>query len=243
MSDRYEYRNRKVVLAARINNLLCDLGPSTYDEIAPGIEYWIEYALAEQLMTVNDLVEQVSSVAWDNRGSYLDISRFLKEFREAPHRPEQARSFVDELCLHVLRWFAVASANDFGVGRLPISNGGGPGFIRAASFVGHLIKRGFFGRELVRRHLKSLMTNHYNNNAGAIRANAIYELFTAADNTLLQGLLEPEDVQVCFERLETRISLGNISGLITFSTEGLNVRCGFCFDICHQNLTYGLGTS
>jgi hypothetical protein len=36
----------------------------------------------------------------------------------------------------------------------------------------------------------------------ATRALAVYRLFTAAGNTLLQGLLEPDDVRDCFDMLD-----------------------------------------
>lgn len=252
MSSGPGFHNRQIVLAATICNLLYDLGPSTYDEISPTIQYWIDHCLTEQFMTIEDLVERVSPVAWSDRGSHPHISRFLKEFREAPRRSEQTRSFVDELCLHVFRWFSVASADNLGAnwcGGL-VSGGGGFGFIRAASFVGHLIECGLLGRELVRRHLsKQLTTHHYNDNDGgdvvkqAIRATAIYKLFTVSGNTLLQGFLESEDVQVCFERLETRISLRETTGLDSWDTARLNVRFHFHLYPSRQNLTYGPGTS
>lgn len=116
-----------------------------------------------------------------------------------------------------------------------VSKGGGCGFVRAASFVGHLIGRGLVDRELVRRHLCKLLTVHYYSDSGdarnqAIRANAIYELFIAAGETLLQGLLEPEDIQICFERMEARISLGEISGLYALDTARLDVRCDSYLD-------------
>ena len=105
--------------------------------------------------------------------------------------------------------------------------------LHAASFVGHLIESGLLAREPVRRHLSKSLTTHYCNddNGGdvlkrAVRANAIYKLFTVSGNTLLRGLLEPENVQVCFERLETQISLGEIVGLDSWSAARLNVRCG-----------------
>ena len=117
-----------------------------------------------------------------------------------------------------------------GYGTGLVSKDGGYGFVRAASFVGHLIGRGLVDRELVRRHLCKPLTVHYYSDSGdaqkqAIRANAIYELFTAAGNALLQGLLEPEDIQICFERMEARISLGDISRLYALDTAKLDVRC------------------
>jgi hypothetical protein len=103
--------------------------------------------------------------------------------------------------------------------------------------VGHLIESGLLSHELVRRHLvKPLIVHFYfdhnnaRNSGEAVRANAIYSLFIAAGGTLLQGLLKPEDVQVCFEILETRISLGEIEGLETLRAAKLNVRCDSCLD-------------
>lgn len=237
MSSKPSCPIRQAVLATNICRLFYDLGPSTYDEVAPKIEWWIEYVLGEQFMTTSDLVERVSPVAWDSpRPSHSDISRFLKEFREAPHRSEQARSFVDGLCIYLLRWFAVASAEDLWVNW---SKGlalecGGPGFISASSFMGHLIERGLLGGELVRRHIFKPLANHYYNPGNlskqSIRANAIYELFTAG-NTLLQGFLEPEEVRDCFEKLEIRVTLGNIGGLDPLAAARLNVRRDFHLDV------------
>ena len=64
------------------------------------------------------------------------------------------------------------------------------------------------GRELVRRHPTKSLTNHHDNNDAvespwAVRARAIYELFTAAGNTLFRGFLDPDDVQACFNILDT----------------------------------------
>ena len=169
-------------------------------------------------MTVDELVEGVSYVAWEGGGSYVSVGRFLKEFRDAPHRSERAGSFVTRLCSHVLRWFAIASAEDLGMERYGslVASGGGNGFVRAASLVGHLIECGLLSHKLVRQHLiKPLI---YQDDGGAkciwesVRANAIYQLFIAAGNTLLRGLLEVEDVRVCFETLDAQISVGNIAG-------------------------------
>ena len=233
-SDEPGYHNCKAVLATNICNLLCSLGPSTYDKIAPKIEYWIEYSLTEQFTTIDDLAERVSSVAWREHSPRSHISRFLKEFREGSHCSEQARSFIDKLCFHILRWFAVASAEDLlaDSSKALVSKGGGYGFLRAASFVGLLIRHDLLSRELVRRHLsKPLTTHHYNDDnvaKQAVRAKAIYNLFTLAEYTLLQGFLEPEDVQVCFEILETGISLVEAEGLRAFDAERLNVQCDSC---------------
>ena len=57
------------------------------------------------------------------------------------------------------------------------------------------------------------------------RAHAIYQLFIAAGDTLLQGLLEPQEVQDCFEKLEIRVSFGEIKGVDGFDPAKLNVRC------------------
>jgi hypothetical protein len=237
MSDIPGYHNRQFVLATKICNLFCSLTSSTYDEIAPKAEYWIEYVITEQLTTTGDLVERVSSMAWANRGSRSDISRFLKEFRDAPHRSEPLRSFVDELCLHVLRWFAIAAADDlnFYWNGPSVACGGKDGFLRVALFVGNLIECGLFGHDLVRRHLiKPLVTHHdYDSN----RARAIYQLFVVAGETLLQGLLEPEDVEVCFEILDTLDEEG-----AELDTTRLEVRCDSRFDASHYDLTCSSGT-
>jgi len=236
MSDDYDYDNLQPVLAENIRNFFCDLGPSTYDEVAPNIEYWIEYVLTEGFTTTDELVRRVSPMAWSAQGSRSDISRFLKEFRDAPRRSEQARSFVDKLCPLVLRWFAIASVENV---RITWHESGaatlvGNAFIRAASFMGHLIESGLLGHDLVRRHLvKPLLALHYANDndpAKAIRANAIYQLFIAAGDTLLQGVLEPGDVEVCFKILDSQIALERIQGL---DAARLNVRCDSRFGASH----------
>ena len=254
MTDGNGYHNRQSVLATNIRNLFIKLSSSSYDEIAPRIEYWIEYVTTEQFTTIDDLAERVSSVAWYLPGSHSDISRFLREFRDAPHRSNGAKSFVDELCLHVLRWFAIAST-DFFPGRSDggISICGGEGFIRAASFVGHLIERGLLSDELVRRHLvKPLTTHHFEenkyNDATHYRTRAIYQLFIIAGNTLLQGLLEPEDVQTCFQIFDIRTWVKTNgcqypSPLPEFDKTRFDVRCDSRLDISHYDLTAGPGTS
>jgi hypothetical protein len=240
------YHNRQPVLAAKIRNLLRSLSPSTYDEIAPKIEYWIEYAITEQFTTTDDLVERVSFVAWECDKSH-DIARFFKEFRDAPHRSERMRSFVDELAIHVLRWFAIAAADnftsvyDYSHSRsykwdVPVTRGEWIGFLRAASFVGHLIECGLLGHDLVRRHLiKPLIAHHGYDNS---RAAAIYHLFVIAGNTLLQGLLDPGDIQVCFKTLDACRT-----GIVGFDAAKLNVRCDSRLDASHYDLTCAPGTS
>jgi hypothetical protein len=231
MPNKTDHENRQRVLATNICNLLCDLGPSTYDEITPKIEFWIDYVLDERFATTTDLADRVLQVAWDSRGSQSDISRFLKEFRDAPHRSEQARSFINDLCFSILQWFSVASAEDLWANwtEASVSKNGGPGFMRAASFVGHLIERGLLDHNPVRRHILKPLTAHYYNESNfkkqAIRAHAIYGLFTTAGNTLLQGLLEPEEVQDCFNKLETRVSIGEIGGMDKFDAAKLKVQC------------------
>ena len=81
--------------------------------------------------------------------------------------------------------------------------------MRAASFVGYLIERGLLSHELARQHLIKPLISHGDNNYH--RASAIHQLFHTAGNTLLCGLLEPEDVQTCFEVLGPWI--GRIGGL------------------------------
>ena len=214
MSDGPGYHNRQERFSAKIRSLLLSLcnEPSNYDLIAPKIEYWIEYVLREQSTTVDELVEGVSQVAWCNGGSYAIVGRFFKELRDAPHCSEQARTFVTRLCDHVLWWFAAASADDLRLDReyrWSVSHNGGQGFIRAASFVGHLINWGLLRHEFVRRHLAKPLIIHYygsphsgKQSPTVVRASAVYQLFTAAGNALLQDLLDPEDVQACFQILD-----------------------------------------
>jgi hypothetical protein len=97
------YHNRKTYIGPKIRSLLISLTnePSKYDEIAPKIEYWIEYVLREDFLTIDELVEGVSYVAWEQGGSFANVAKFLKEFRDAPHRSEHARSFVTRMCSHV----------------------------------------------------------------------------------------------------------------------------------------------
>jgi len=235
MATRPGFHNRRPHITLRIRSLLTSLTnePSEYDKITPKIEYWIEYVLRERLVTVDELVEDVSYAAWDQGGSFTTVGRFLKEFFDAPHRSEQARSFVDKLSKHVLQWFAIAAVEDSCSGGIDtIASGGGSGFIRAASFVGYLIERGLLSHEFVRQHLvKPLIAYrgyHY------YRQNAIYQLFLAAGNTLLRGLLEPEDVQDCFERLKYQMSI--VGGLEGGDVGKLQVRCA-TVPVPHWNLT------
>ena len=215
MTTQPGFHNRRPHIASKIRSLLISLTkePSEYDRITPKIEFWIEYVLRERFTTVDELVEDVSYVAWDQGGSCVSgIGRFLREFYDAPHRSEQARSFVDKLCEYVLRWFAIAGAEDsYKCNDASITSGGGHGFIRAALFVGYLIEWDLLSRELVRQHLIKPLIAH--NEYDYCRPNAIYQLFLAAGNALLRGLLEPEDVQVCLEKLNTQMSLGRIVGL------------------------------
>jgi len=219
MSD---FHNCKNPISIKIRRLLISLTtkPSEYDKITPKIEFWIEYVLREQFTTVDELVEGVSLVAWERGGSYSNVGRFFKEFRDAPHRSEQARSFITQLCSHVLRWFAIASVES-GLSMTPydggpISSGGGEGFVRAASFVGHLIEYGLLSQELVRRHLIKPLINHYDGDPRYVQdtvwANAICQLFIIAGSALFQGLLEPEDVRLSFETLDAQSKIVSIVG-------------------------------
>lgn len=204
--------NRRPHISSKIRSLIISLTnkPSKYDEIAPKIEFWIEYVLRERFTTVDELVEDISYVAWEQGGSYASVGQFLKEFYDAPHRSDQARSFVGKLCEHVLRWFAIAAAEDSYTGYTDtVASGGGPGFVRAASFIGYLIEWGLLSHELTRQHLVKPLIAHDDNNYH--RARAIHQLFRTGGNTLLCGLLEPEDVQACFKPLDPYV--GRIVGL------------------------------
>jgi hypothetical protein len=234
MFSETDYQNRRLVLASNICNLLHNLSPSTYDEIAPKLDFWIEYVLEEQFTTTDDLANRLSRVAWEKNGSHSDISRFLREFHDAPNRSERARTFVGELCHSIIQWFSIASAEDLWSSWSEglVSKDGGPGFIHAAAFVGYLIECGLIRPDLVRRHIfKPLATHYYdpdNFRKQAVRAHAIYQLFLTAGSTLLQGLLEPAEVQDCFQRLETRVSFGDISAMDKFDPEKLTVRRSPC---------------
>ena len=214
MSNRPDFHNCKKPILNKIRSLLVSLTKksSEYDQIAPKIEYWIEYVLREHFTTVDELVEGVSYVAWGGCACYASVARFLKEFHDAPHRSEQARTFITQLCSHVLRWFAIASVELLSMGckNGEIPCGGANGFICAAYSVGRLIERGLLSQELVRRHLIKPLINHYdgyNDSKSSwefIRAKTIYNLFIAAGGALFQGLLEAEDIRVCFEILDAQ---------------------------------------
>lgn len=191
--------------------------PLEYRKIAQKIEFWIEYTFRERIMTVDRLVWGVSLMRWDGGDSYTNVGRFLKEFRDTPHRSEQARSFVDKLCEDTLQTFAIKSAGNVSMGQdSSLGPGGAKGFIGRASLIGYFIERGLLSHEFVRRHLvKPLIAHHYTDCDGdqkSVRAMVIYQLFVAARDILLQGLLEPEDIQACFETLDTEISLEGIAG-------------------------------
>ena len=117
-----------------------------------------------------------------------------------------------------------------------VSESGGPGFIRAASFMGHLIERGLIDHKLVRRHILKPLTAHYYDPSDptmqAARSHAIYELFEAAGNTLLQGLLEPQEVQDCLERVAAGVSFGNYRGVYILGAAKLNVHWGPPLGVC-----------
>lgn len=222
------YSNCKDILVTNLRTLLYSLNPSTYDELAPKVEYWIEYIITERFATPESLGEQLSIVVWHCTNFDAEIPQFLKEFRDAPNRSEQMRSFVDQFCLHALRWFAGASADSFQMndssGSVP--SGGGNGFVRAASFLGQLINRGLVGGELVRWHIVKPLTLYQTgcpNLDLVIRASAIYRLFTIAGDTLLQGLLEPADVQVCFGIVDAQ-NPSRYSGVVGFNDARLKVR-------------------
>lgn len=246
------FHNRQSCIALKIRSLLISLTeePLEYDKITPKIEYWIEYVLREEFATVDELVEGISHVAWDNGGSYGSVARFLKEFSDTPSRSEGTRSFVCKLGEHVLRWFAIAATEDLYAGSEDgtVASGGGVGFVRAASFVGHLINRGLVSDDLVRRHLvKPLIAHHTTDLVSDVarragentRAIAVYQLFIAAGNALFHGLLEPDDARVCFETLDAQISLGMVAG---FDVEKLRVGCVYTHPgALRRNLILWLG--
>ena len=213
------YHNRKEPAFSKIRSLLFYLSqqPSKRDQTAPLLEYWIEHVLyPEHSVTTEELVSEVESGAWDfNASSYASaghVARFLKEFRDCPHRSERAKSFVTQLCTRWFLWFGIASLSDGDLRNrnnvyCRVSRNGGYGFISAASFVGHLVEWGLLDSDLVRQHLVKPLICHLDNNIidrdspAAFRTNAIYQLFVAAGNALLQGLLEPDDVEACLTRL------------------------------------------
>ena len=89
----------------------------------------------------------------------------------------------------------------------PIASNGGQGFIRAASFVGHLIERELLSHELVRRHLIKPLTNHDDNDDNTMPlSNAIYQLLITAGSTLLK------DVLACFQILDVQSMARKIVG-------------------------------
>ena len=99
-----------------------------------------------------------------------------------------------------------------------VATRGGYGFIEAASFVGNLIEYGLLDHELVQLHLIKPLTTHDYPEPGkpeeTVRVHAICRLFVAAGSTLVQGLLEPEDVRACFKILEAHLSRhGTTAGL------------------------------
>ena len=243
------FHNCKGPISNKIRRLLTYLTakPSEYDKITPKIEYWIEYVLRERFVTVDELVEGVSCIAWEGGGSYASVGRFLKEFRDAPHRSEQARYFVTQLCSHVLRWFAIASVENLAMvscGGSIANNSGGKGFIRAASFVGRLIEHGLLSQELVRQHLIKPLINHYDGDPRYIQdlvcANAIYRLFIAAGSALFQGLLEPEDVRLSFETLDAQSRLVEIE---RYDAARVKVRWTTHTKALQRSLTCESGTS
>ena len=112
---------------------------------------------------------------------------------------------------------------------------GGCGFVGAASFVGYFIQYGLLDHELVRLHLIKPLTTHYyprpETPAATVKINAICRLFVAAGSTLVQGLLEPEDVQVCFKLLEIHLSRHGVTTVL--SRTKLEVQCA-----THPNAAY-----
>ena len=223
------YQNRDISVSTKIYDLLSHLDTRTYHEVVPKLEYWIELALSQRFTTAAKLVEHVSAIMWTNHQSPESFTRFLREFRDSPRRSTHSRSFVNELCTRAFWWFTAASAVDLGKNRDDngAAKGGGYGFIGAASFVSHLIERDLLDHKLVRQHLiKPLISHHYPNpgtTRESVRSIAILQLLIDAGNTLVQGLLEPDDARACFDILEAQLSSPHVIALL--STTKLQVRC------------------
>ena len=223
------YQNRDTGVSAKIYNLLSYLNVETYQEIVPKLEYWIEFAFSQQFTTAARLAEYVSAIAWVEHRSTASLARFLKELRDSPRRSVHAKSFVNELCTRAFWWFTAASAEDLKNWHCSheVARGGGVGFIEAASFVGHLIECDLLNHKLVRQHLIKPLITHYYPSPGmeeeTVRINAIFRLFVAAGNALVQGLLEPDDARVCFDVLETQLSRPYV--ITRLSTTKLEVQC------------------
>ena len=185
MSESHCYHNRKKHVCMQICSLLISLTthPLEYDDISLKIEYWIKYVLHKEFLTVEELVEGVLYVVWNtNSWSFVGIGKFLKEFYDAPHYSEQARTFVAQMYFHVLRWFVIVSVEDVSHNNLGsgwLTSGERLGFICAASFVRYLIKWELLSHEPVQRHLIKPLTNHYENSCrvqsypGAVQAGTI----------------------------------------------------------------------
>ena len=244
------YQNRGISVSEKISWLFSCLNTQTYDQVAPKIEYWSELALTQGFTTAEKLVEDISGLAWTTSRCPASVARFLREFRDSSRRSTQARSFVDEFCTRVFLWFAAASAEDLGMnghsGR--VANGGGYGFIEAASLVGYLIRGGLLNHDIVRLHLIKPLTAHCysrpETSAETVRANAICRLFVVAGSALVQGHLEAEDVRVCFEILRTQSSKPD--GIKGLSAAELEVQYGTHPNTSHRNLltpSRGSGTS
>ena len=94
------------------------------------------------------------------QGLSSSVGKFLKEFHDAPHHSEQARTFINQMCPYMLRWFAIASVDNVYPNEKSssVSSGGGLGFLHVVSFVGYLIEFGLLDRELMQRHLTKPLT-------------------------------------------------------------------------------------
>ena len=236
-SEKPGYHNRKDSISFKIRSLLLRLArlPSKYDQITPKVEYWIEYVLREQFITVRELVERVSYIAWEADSFEVpNLLRFLKEFRNVPHRSEHGRAFVDELCHHILRWFAITATENYHSLEDSVAIGGGDGFIRAASFVGQLIETGLLSHDLIRRHLIKPLITHGDNDDDNYRILAIHQLFVVAGSTLLQGLIEPNDAQLSFQILNE---------LPYADKQKVEVQCDLRIIAPWQTLTRALGNT
>ena len=231
-------QDRGIDVSRKIHSLFFCLDIYTYDEVTPEIEYWTELALTQQFTTVDKLAEEVSFLPWTTYRCPASFTRFLKEFRDSPRRSTQARSFVNDLSTRLFWWFAAASAGAFATNlhTTTVTKNGGRSFVEAARSVGYLIRCDLLDHELVRLHLIKPLTTYYyprlETSAETIRAKAIYRLFNVTGNTLVQGLLEPGDAQVCFEILGTQSALGGTEWL---PAAELKVQCATRPNTPHLN--------
>ena len=81
--ERCGYDHYKDPLIANVRGFLSFLHPSTYHEMTPKIEFWIETIIKEGFLTAKGLAEQFSEIAWWNDDRNAEIPWLLKEFCDA----------------------------------------------------------------------------------------------------------------------------------------------------------------